>query len=169
LLERLPCVCRGPRGNPHPWRERQPTVARAFAMCAFAAGRAASLTPPIRGASVSRPSLERFPCVCRGLRGNPHPWRERQPTVARAFSMRLPRAARQSQSVARASADRRSSVFHAFAFERHNESGRLTEPPQPPPTQPLPTRPPPLLTPQPPPTQPLPTRPPPLLTPLPPR
>jgi len=135
-LERLPCVCRGPRGNPNPWRERQPTVARAFSMRspraarqspsvarasadhrssvfhAFAAGRAASLTPPIRGASVSRPSLERLPCVCRGPRGNPHPWRERQPTVARAFAMRLPRAARQSPSVARASADRCSSVCH---------------------------------------------------------
>jgi len=114
-LERFPCVRRGLRGNPNPWRERQPTVARAFSMrspraarqspsvarasadrrssvChAFAAGRAAI---PIRGASVSRPSLERFPCVRRGLRGNPHPWRERQPTIARAFSMRLPRAAR---------------------------------------------------------------------------
>jgi len=141
-LERFPCVCRGPRGipnPPHPWRERQPTVARAFAMRlpraarhpqpppsvarasadrrssvfhAFAAGRAASLTPPIRGASVSRPSLERLPCICRGPRGNPHPWRERQPTVARAFAMRLPRAARQSPSVARASADRCSSVCH---------------------------------------------------------
>ena len=65
---------------------------------AFAAGCAAI---PIRGASVSRPSLERFPCVCcRGPRGNPNPWRERQPTVARALSMRL--------------------------LERHNESGRLT-------------------------------------------
>ena len=55
------------------------------------------------GPSVSRPSLERLPCVCRGPRGipnPPHPWRERQPTVARAFAMRLPRAARQSPSVA---------------------------------------------------------------------
>ena len=65
-LERLPCVFRGPRGITDP----PPSVARASAnrpssVChAFAAGRAASLTPPIRGASVGRPSLERLPCVC---------------------------------------------------------------------------------------------------------
>ena len=59
---------------------------------AFAAGCAAI---PIRGASVSRPSLERQPTVARAFSmrlPRADPQHERQPTVARAFSMRLPRA-----------------------------------------------------------------------------
>ena len=84
-------VCRGSRGNPNLRRERQPTVARAFSMRLPRAARQ-SQSAARASAVVSRPSLER------------------QPTVARAFSMRLPRAPRQSQSAARASADRHSSV-----------------------------------------------------------
>ena len=67
-----------------------------------------------RNGSAATTRIAQCACLPRIARQSQSAARASADRRSRAFSMRLPRAARQSQSAARASADRRSSVFHAF-------------------------------------------------------